>query len=85
MSKHPIVGMETHMFRLTGTPIFVHQGDWIAGKGCGCVTIMHPQLGEVDVWDTHVCGRTDTYSSRPWVDRWAQKSSAQNGHLRHMN
>ncbi|WFD19928.1 sphingomyelin phosphodiesterase [Malassezia caprae] len=53
MSKHPIVGMETHMFRLTGTPIFVQQGDWIAGKGCGCVTIAHPQLGEVDVWDTH--------------------------------
>ena len=53
LSRHPIVSMDTHMFRLTGTPVFVHQGDWIAGKGCGCVTIAHPALGLVDVHTAH--------------------------------
>ena len=41
------------MFRLTGPPVFVHQGDWIAGKGCGRVTIAHPALGLVDVHTAH--------------------------------
>ena len=53
LSRHPIVSMDTHMFRLTGTPVFVHQGDWIAGKGCGRVTIAHPALGLVDVHTAH--------------------------------
>lgn len=41
------------MYSLTGVPVFVHQGDWIAGKACGCATIRHPELGLVDVWNTH--------------------------------
>ena len=32
LSRWPIVEMETHMYRLTGVPVFVHQGDWIAGN-----------------------------------------------------
>lgn len=54
LSRHPIVSMDTYQYRLTGTPVYVSQGDWIAGKGCGCVTISHPSLGLVDVWNTHV-------------------------------
>ncbi|PKI85026.1 Isc1p [Malassezia vespertilionis] len=53
LSKHPIVEMQTHMYSLTGTPIYVQHGDWIAGKACGCATIKHPTLGLIDVWDTH--------------------------------
>ncbi|WFD42401.1 sphingomyelin phosphodiesterase [Malassezia psittaci] len=53
MSRHPIVDVQTHMYSLTGVPIYVHQGDWIAGKACGCATIAHPELGEIDVWTTH--------------------------------
>ncbi|KOS16386.1 hypothetical protein Malapachy_3287 [Malassezia pachydermatis] len=53
LSRHPIVSMDTYQYRLTGTPVYVSQGDWIAGKGCGCVTISHPSLGLVDVWNTH--------------------------------
>lgn len=53
MSRHPIVSADTHMYRLTGTPIFVQEGDWIAGKGCGRVTIAHSDLGLVDVYTTH--------------------------------
>ncbi|WFD36162.1 sphingomyelin phosphodiesterase [Malassezia cuniculi] len=53
LSRHPIVSVDTHMYSLTGVPVFVHQGDWIAGKACGCATIQHPTLGLVDVWNTH--------------------------------
>jgi len=42
------------MYTLTGAPVNVHQGDWIAGKACGCATVQHPSLGALDVWDTHV-------------------------------
>lgn len=54
LSRHPIVARDTHMYTLTCTPVFVHQGDWIAGKACGCATIAHPDLGLVDVWNTHL-------------------------------
>lgn len=54
LSRYPIVDMATHMFSLTGSPVLVHHGDWIAGKACGCVTVEHPAFGLVDIWNTHV-------------------------------
>ena len=59
MTRYPIVSMETHMFRLTGTPIYVQEGDWIAGKACGRITMAHPQLGLVDVYTSHVRSLTN--------------------------
>lgn len=63
LSRWPIVEMETHMYRLTGVPVFVHQGDWIAGKACGRITISHDELRLVDVWTTHV-------RLPPWADAY---------------
>ncbi|WFD31489.1 sphingomyelin phosphodiesterase [Malassezia sp. CBS 17886] len=54
LSRYPIVDTSTHMYSLTGTPVYVAEGDWIAGKACGCATLQHPTLGLVDVWNTHL-------------------------------
>ena len=53
LSRWPILETRTHPYSLNGLPIHVHHGDWFVGKACGAVTIDHPQLGLLDVWNTH--------------------------------
>lgn len=53
LSRWDIVETKTHPYSLNGQPINVGQGDWFVGKACGCVTVDHPGLGLVDVWNTH--------------------------------
>lgn len=53
LSRWHILETRTHPYSLNGQPIHVQHGDWFVGKACGCVTINHPKLGLVDVWNTH--------------------------------
>ncbi|PWY99540.1 hypothetical protein BCV70DRAFT_201102 [Testicularia cyperi] len=53
LSRWQIQETRTHPYSLNGQPIHVHHGDWFVGKACGCVTVNHPLLGLVDVWNTH--------------------------------
>ncbi|CBQ73232.1 related to ISC1-Inositol phosphoSphingolipid phospholipase [Sporisorium reilianum SRZ2] len=53
LSRWSIVETTTHPYSLNGQPIHVQQGDWFVGKACGSVTVDHPRLGLVDVWNTH--------------------------------
>lgn len=53
LSRWNILETRTHPYSLNGQPIHVHHGDWFVGKACGSVTINHPRLGLVDVWNTH--------------------------------
>ncbi|EST05142.2 Endonuclease/exonuclease/phosphatase [Kalmanozyma brasiliensis GHG001] len=53
LSRWPILESDTQPYSLNGQPINVGQGDWFVGKACGCVTVDHPRLGLVDVWNTH--------------------------------
>lgn len=53
LSRWSIVETQTQPYSLNGHPINVGQGDWFVGKACGCVTVDHPKLGLVDVWNTH--------------------------------
>lgn len=53
LSRWNIVETVTSPYSLNGQPINVGQGDWFVGKACGSITINHPKLGLVDVWNTH--------------------------------
>ncbi|SPO37428.1 related to ISC1 - Inositol phosphoSphingolipid phospholipase [Pseudozyma flocculosa] len=53
LSRWPILETRTHPYSLNGLPIHVQQGDWFVGKACGAITVHHPELGLVDVWNTH--------------------------------
>ncbi|KAK0532656.1 phospholipase C type enzyme [Tilletia horrida] len=53
LSRFPIVSTHTQPYLLNGVPIYVSHGDWIAGKAFGSITINHPRLGLVDIYNTH--------------------------------
>ncbi|TKY89300.1 hypothetical protein EX895_001831 [Sporisorium graminicola] len=53
LSRWNILETRTHPYSLNGQPIHVQHGDWFVGKACGSVTVDHPGLGLVDVWNTH--------------------------------
>ncbi|KAI6161457.1 Endonuclease/exonuclease/phosphatase [Pisolithus thermaeus] len=52
-TKWPIVSTNVTPYSLNGEPIDVVGGDWFVGKAVGSVTIMHPILGRVQVFNTH--------------------------------
>lgn len=54
-SRYPIVASSVWPFSCKGSPIDVTGGDWIVAKACASVLIDHPVLGEVEVYNTHVC------------------------------
>ncbi|PWN47944.1 DNase I-like protein [Violaceomyces palustris] len=56
LSKWEILEFRTNPYSLNGHPLHVHKGDWFVGKACGSVTVHHPWLGLVDVWNTHLVG-----------------------------
>jgi sphingomyelin phosphodiesterase 2 len=41
-------------YSLVGEPTDAFGGDWFVGKGVGSVTVMHPVLGPVQLFVTHV-------------------------------
>lgn len=53
LSRWSILETKTHPYSLNGQPLHVQHGDWFVGKACGCVTVDHPRLGLLDVWNTH--------------------------------
>jgi len=53
-SRFPIVSTSVHPYALNGTPLDVAGGDWFVGKAAANVVIMHPILGQVQVFNTHV-------------------------------
>ncbi|KAI5997986.1 Endonuclease/exonuclease/phosphatase [Pisolithus albus] len=53
-TKWPIISTSVTPYSLNGEPMDVAGGDWFVGKAVGSVTIMHPILGRVQVFDTHL-------------------------------
>jgi sphingomyelin phosphodiesterase 2 len=61
-SKFPIVGSSVLPFSLNGSPSDP-AGDWFVGKAVVSAVISHPKLGEIEVFNTHVC---ELYIERGW-------------------
>ncbi|KDR85687.1 hypothetical protein GALMADRAFT_234701 [Galerina marginata CBS 339.88] len=53
-SRHPIISASIYPYSLNGTPLDVAAGDWFVGKAAAHVVILHPILGQVQVFNTHL-------------------------------
>lgn len=54
-SRFPILAATVHPYSLNGSPIDVVAGDWFVGKAAASVVFAHPILGQVQLYNTHVC------------------------------
>lgn len=53
-TKWPIIATSITPYSLNGEPIDVTGGDWFVGKAAASITVLHPTLGEVQIFTTHV-------------------------------
>jgi hypothetical protein len=53
-TRYPIISAAIHPYSLNGAPMDVLGGDWFVGKAASNVVILHPLLGQVQVFNTHV-------------------------------
>ncbi|KAI6047860.1 Endonuclease/exonuclease/phosphatase [Pisolithus marmoratus] len=53
-TRWPVISTSVTPYSLNGEPIDVAGGDWFVGKAVGSVIIMHPILGRVQVFNTHL-------------------------------
>ena len=54
-SRFPFIETSVHPYSLNGEPIDVGGGDWFVGKAAASVVILHPVIGRVQIFNTHVC------------------------------
>ncbi|KIY52005.1 DNase I-like protein [Fistulina hepatica ATCC 64428] len=53
-TRFPVIATSVHPYSLNGAPIDVLAGDWFVGKAAASVVILHPVLGQVQVFNTHL-------------------------------
>ncbi|KAK0246118.1 inositol phosphophingolipids phospholipase C [Armillaria nabsnona] len=53
-TRFPIIATSVHPYSLNGAPIDVIAGDWFVGKAATSVVILHPVLGQVQIFNTHL-------------------------------
>lgn len=53
-TRYPIVAAQAFPYALSGLPLHVLAGDFFVNKAAGYVVVLHPILGEIEVWNTHV-------------------------------
>ncbi|KAF8640864.1 hypothetical protein AX17_000512 [Amanita inopinata Kibby_2008] len=53
-SRFPIIAATVYPYSLNGAPIDVLAGDWFVGKAAASIVVLHPVLGQIQVFDTHL-------------------------------
>ncbi|KAG5729094.1 putative neutral sphingomyelinase [Termitomyces sp. T112] len=53
-SRFPIISTSVYPYSLNGAPLDVSAGDWFVGKAASSVVLLHPILGQVQVFNTHL-------------------------------
>ncbi|KAH9858345.1 inositol phosphophingolipids phospholipase C [Lenzites betulinus] len=53
-SRFPILAATIHPYSLNGSPIDVAAGDWFVGKAAASILFVHPVLGHVQIYNTHL-------------------------------
>ena len=56
-SRFPIISTSIHPYSLSGAPMDVIAGDFFVGKAASSIVIIHPVLGQVEVFNTHASRR----------------------------
>jgi len=62
-SRFPIISTHTLPYALSGLPLHVIAGDFFVNKAAGSCVLLHPELGEVEVWSTHVSAHSPQYEA----------------------
>ncbi|TFK26641.1 inositol phosphorylsphingolipid-phospholipase C [Coprinopsis marcescibilis] len=53
-TRFPIISTSVTPYSLNGAPIDVAAGDWFVGKAAASAIVLHPILGEVHIFNTHL-------------------------------
>ncbi|KAF8921910.1 inositol phosphophingolipids phospholipase C [Mucidula mucida] len=53
-TRYPIIATAVHPYSLNGEPMDVAAGDWFVGKAAASIVVIHPVLGQVQVFNTHL-------------------------------
>ncbi|GMK56373.1 hypothetical protein CspeluHIS016_0302130 [Cutaneotrichosporon spelunceum] len=71
-SQHPISESHALPYSLSGEPHKAIQGDFYVNKAAGRVTVRHPVLGEMEVWNTHMHAAGESGPETAQAHRMAQ-------------
>jgi hypothetical protein len=53
-TRYPLVAARVMPYNLSGTPQQAIAGDFFVNKAAASVVVLHPTLGELEIWTTHV-------------------------------
>lgn len=53
-TRFPLISAQALPYSLSGSPAQAFAGDFFVKKAAGNVVILHPLLGEVEIWTNHV-------------------------------
>ncbi|KAF9024148.1 inositol phosphophingolipids phospholipase C [Hymenopellis radicata] len=53
-TRYPIIATAVHPYSLNGEPMDVAAGDWFVGKAAASIVVIHPVLGQVQIFNTHL-------------------------------
>ncbi|EIN13859.1 DNase I-like protein [Punctularia strigosozonata HHB-11173 SS5] len=56
-SRFPVVGTTIHPYSLNGSPMDVMSGDWYVGKAAASILVDHPEVGYLQIFNTHLYSR----------------------------
>ncbi|KAL0074128.1 Endonuclease/exonuclease/phosphatase [Phycomyces blakesleeanus] len=73
LSKYPIIESSYQCYKLAGRPLKILHGDYYVGKGCGSVCVEHPEIGILEIFNTHLHARYGTsqeYESHLISEAW---------------
>lgn len=53
-TRYPLISARVMPYDLSGTPQQAVAGDFFVNKSAANVVVLHPILGELEIWTTHV-------------------------------
>ncbi|ODO09201.1 hypothetical protein I350_02801 [Cryptococcus amylolentus CBS 6273] len=82
-TRFPLIGAQAFPYSLSGTPAQAFAGDFFVKKAAGNVVILHPVLGEVEIWNTHMHAAgehgPDTRQAHRIAESWQLASAIRGG------
>ncbi|WVQ73712.1 hypothetical protein IAR50_003292 [Cryptococcus sp. DSM 104548] len=82
-TRFPLIGAHALPYSLSGSPAQAIAGDFFVKKAAGSVVILHPILGEVEIWNTHMHAAgehgPDTRQAHRIAQSWELASAIRGG------